>query len=58
MNVTDFDNIKPMIISVLIIFNITLNVIEIAVIVKYTHLLDDRSTFSCSRFLISPTDVQ
>ena len=44
MDVTDFDDIKSMIISVVIILNITLNFIVIAVIVKYPQLREDRTT--------------
>ena len=38
MDVTDFDDIKPMIVSAVIILNITLNVTVIAVIVKCQQL--------------------
>ena len=44
MDITDFENIKPVIISVVIILNITLNIIVIAVIVKYPQLREDRTT--------------
>ena len=44
MDVTDFDDIKPVIISVVIVLNITLNVIVVAVIVKYPQLREDRTT--------------
>ena len=56
MDVTDFDNIKSMIISVVIILNITLNVIVIAVIAKYRSLAKIARLFSFSRFLISSPD--
>ena len=36
MDVTNFDDIKSLIISIVIILNRTLNVIVIAVIVKYS----------------------
>ena len=61
MDVTDFDDIKPVIVSAMIILNITLNVTVIVVIVKYPQLREDRTTLfmlSLSRFLISPPDVQ
>ena len=44
MNVIDFDDIKPMLISAVIVLNITLNVIVVAVIVKYSKLREDRTT--------------
>ena len=44
MDITNFDDIKPVIISVMIILNITLNIIVIAVIVKYPQLREDRTT--------------
>ena len=43
MDVTDFDDIKSVIISVAIVLNITLNVIVVAVIVKYPQLRKDRT---------------
>ena len=44
MDVADVNVIKPVIISVVIILNITLNLIVIAVIVKYPQLREDRTT--------------
>ena len=44
MNYFDFDDIKPVIISAVIILNITLNGIVIAVIVRYPQLREDRTT--------------
>ena len=39
-----FDDIRPVIISIVIVMNITLNFIVIAVIVKYPQLREDRTT--------------
>ena len=44
MDGSDFDDFKPVVISVVIILNITLNVLVIAVIVKYPQLREDRTT--------------
>ena len=44
MDITDLGDMKPVIISVVIILNITLNIIVIAVIVKYPQLREDRTT--------------
>ena len=44
MDVSDFDEIKASVISVVIILNITLNVLAIAVIVRYPQLREDRTT--------------
>ena len=44
MDVSDFDEIKALVISVVIILNITLNVLAIAVIVRYPQLREDRTT--------------
>ena len=44
MDVSDFGEIKALDISVVIILNITLNVLAIAVIVRYPQLLEDRTT--------------
>ena len=44
MDIIDFDDIKPVIISVMIMFNITLNIIVIAIIVKYPQIREDRTT--------------
>ena len=47
MCVTDFDDIMPVIISAVIILDITLNVIVVAIIVKYRQLREDRTTLLC-----------
>ena len=44
MDINDFDDIKPVIISVVIILNITLNAVVIAVIVRNPQLREDRTT--------------
>ena len=44
MDVSDFDEIKVSVISAVIILNITLNVLAIAVIVRYPQLREDRTT--------------
>ena len=44
MNQTVFDEFKPVVISVVIVMNITLNVLVIAVIAKYPQLREDRTT--------------
>ena len=44
MDGSDFDDFKPVVISVVIIMNITLNVLVIAVVVKYPQLREDRTT--------------
>ena len=44
INITDFDDIKPVIISAVIMLNITLNIIVIALIVKYPQLRENRAT--------------
>ena len=44
MDASDFDDIKILTISVVIIMNITLNVLVIAVIVRYPQLREDRTT--------------
>ena len=51
MDITDSDNIKTVIISIVIILNITLNVIVIAVIVRNPQLREDRTTL----FMLSLT---
>jgi len=56
MDANDFDDIKTVTISVVIITSITLNFIVIAVIVKYAELREDRTIRL--RFPISPTDVR
>ena len=43
MTVSDFDDIKTVMISVVIITNITLNLLVIAVIVRYPQLREDRT---------------
>ena len=44
MDPTGYDDVRPIVISVMIILNIILNVIAIAVIVKYPQLREDRTT--------------
>ena len=44
MTQTDFDTLKPIVISAVIITNIVLNFIAIAVIAKYPQLREDRTT--------------
>ena len=44
MDVDDFDDIRPVIISAVIILNVTLNVIVITVILRYPQLREDRTT--------------
>ena len=44
MTLTDFDTLKPIIISAVMITNIALNSIAIAVIAKYPQLREDRTT--------------
>ena len=51
MDKYDFDDIKTTIISAVIILNITLNVIVVAVIVRYPELREDRTTL----FMLSLT---
>ena len=51
MDVTLFDVIKPVIISAVIIMNMSLNVLVIAVIVKHPQLREDRTTL----FMLSLT---
>ena len=43
MNVTDFDDMKPVIISAVVVINVILNVLVIAVIARYPQLREDRS---------------
>ena len=51
MDIEDFDDIRPAIISAVIVLNITLNVIVVAVFVKYPILLEDRTNL----FMLSLT---
>ena len=51
MNQTVFDDYKPVIISAVIVMNITLNGLVLAVIAKYPQLSEDRTTL----FIISLT---
>ena len=51
MDQTDFDNIRPLVISAVITLNIILNVIVIAVIVKHPQLREDTTTI----FILSLT---
>ena len=51
MNATDFDDMKPVIISAVVVMNVTLNVLVIAVIARYPQLREDRSAL----FLLSLT---
>ena len=51
MDIDDFDDIRPAIISAVIVLNITLNVIVVAVFVKYPILLEDRTNL----FMLSLT---
>ena len=44
MVVSDFDEIKVSVISVVIILNVTMNVLAIAVIVRYPQLREDHTT--------------
>ena len=44
MDIDDFDDIRPAIISAVIVLNITLNVIVVAVIIRYPILREDRTT--------------
>ena len=44
MDVTLFDVLKPVIISAVIVMNISLNTIVIAVIVRHPQLREDRTT--------------
>ena len=43
MNATDFDDMKPVIISAVVVMNVTLNVLVIAVLARYPQLREDRS---------------
>ena len=51
MEVIDFDDIKTVVISAVIVLNITLNVLVIAVIVRHPQLREDRTTL----FMLSLT---
>ncbi len=51
MDIDDFDDIRPAIISAVIVLNITLNVIVVAVIITYPILREDRTTL----FMLSLT---
>ncbi len=51
MDIDDFDDIIPAIISAVIVLNITLNVIVVAVIIRYPILREDRTTL----FMLSLT---
>ena len=51
MDIYDFDDIRPAIISAVIVLNITLNVIVVAVFAKYPILLEDRTNL----FMLSLT---
>ena len=45
MDVSKFDEFKPVVISAIIVMNITLNVLTIAVICRYPQLREDRTSF-------------
>ena len=51
MNQTIFDDFKPLVICGVMVMNITMNVLVIAVIAKYSQLREDRTTL----FIISLT---
>ena len=44
MDIDDFDDIRPAIINAGMVLNITLNVIVVAVIIRYPILREDRAT--------------